>query len=134
MPLLSRPAAKEYALELDLDVDRIPICLACLTFVSFPLAAGDEREVKGAIREFAPILWEEGLAEPVRTALERARKRGVSGAEEAILEVEHIGPGGHVVDAIVRRLAADLNQRAQGDLEKMGFTLFPRYWRTPRGA
>jgi hypothetical protein len=109
MPLLGRYAAGELALGLDLDVYELGICLACLSFVSFPLADGDEREVKRAIREFAPILWEEGLAEPVRAALERAGERGVSGAEEAILEVEHLGPTGHVVAAIVRRLAGDLN-------------------------
>jgi hypothetical protein len=122
VPLPSRHAAEELALELDLDVDELGICHACLSFVSFPLAEGDEAEVKRAIREFAPILWEEGLALPVRAALDRARKRGVSGAEEAIREVEHLGPTGHVVDAIVRRLAADLHRRTQGDLERMGFT------------
>ena len=40
----------------------------------------------------APDLWAEGLAQPVRLALERARKRGVANAEEAIVAVDKAGP------------------------------------------
>jgi len=58
--------AEQLAAALDLDVYEVGICHACLCFVSFPLDAGDEREVARAVREFAPILWEDGLALPLR--------------------------------------------------------------------
>ena len=101
---------------LELDVDDIAICQACLSFVSFAIDSGDERKVAGSITRMAPDLWAEGLAQPVRLALERARKRGVANAEEAIVAVDKSGPRSPVVRAIVRRLAADLSARAQGDL------------------
>jgi hypothetical protein len=121
MPNLSRRAAQALALELDLDVDELRICHACLSFVSFPLAAGDEREVKRAIDYFGPVLWEEGLEAPVRAELEGARERGVPGAEDAIFEVDRVGGGSRVVAAIVRRLAADLDRRKR-DLGRTGFS------------
>jgi len=33
---------------LGLDVDRIPICRACLSFVSIPLGHGEEREARAS--------------------------------------------------------------------------------------
>ena len=38
--------ARDVAAQLDLDVGRLPICHACLSFVSLPLHDGDEREAK----------------------------------------------------------------------------------------
>jgi len=73
---ISAQAAVELAAQLDLDVDEVGICHACLSVVSFPLRAGDERETRRATNEFAPILWDEGLEAPVRKALERARAAG----------------------------------------------------------
>jgi hypothetical protein len=70
-------------------------------------------------------LWAEGLAQPVRLALERARKRGVANAEQAIVTVDKSGPRSPVVRAIVRRLAAELSARAQGDLFRMGWQPWP---------
>ena len=82
---------QQLAAELDLDVYEVGICHACLSFVSFPLDDGDERKTAAAVRRFGPILWEEGLAEPLRAALERAQCRGIVGAETAIAEVESFG-------------------------------------------
>jgi mRNA interferase MazF len=53
---------------------------------------------------------------------ERARKPGVANAEEAIITVDKSGPRSQVARAIVRRLAADLSARAQGDLLRMGWS------------
>ena len=103
--------ATELAAALELDVDDIAICHACLSFVSLAIDSGDERKVAGSITRMAPDLWAEGLAQPVRLALERARKRGVANAEEAIVTVGKSGPSSQVVRAIVRRLAADLSAR-----------------------
>jgi hypothetical protein len=120
--------AAALAAELELDVDDLAICHACLSFVSFAIDAGDERKVAGSITRTAPDLWAEGLAQPVRTALRRARERGVANAEEAIASVEKSGPRSQVTRAIVRRLAADLSARARGDLFRMGWQPWP-----PRG-
>jgi hypothetical protein len=73
----------------------------------------------------APDLWAEGLSKPVRLALERARTLGVANAEEAIVAVAKSGPRSQVARAIVRRLAADLSARAQGDLFRMGWQPWP---------
>jgi hypothetical protein len=81
---ISAQAALKLAAQLDLDVDEVGICHACLSFVSFPLRAGDEPETRRATNEFAPILWDEGLEAPVREALERARAAGVTYADAAI--------------------------------------------------
>jgi hypothetical protein len=112
--------AAALAAALELDVDDIGICHACLSFVSFAIDSGDDHEVACSITRIGPDLWAEGLAQPVRMALRRARERGVPNAEEAIASVHKSGPRSQVTRAIVRRLAADLSARAQGDLFRMG--------------
>jgi hypothetical protein len=122
---MTRAAADALAAELDLDVDDLAICHACLSFVSFALDSGDEREVTSWTRRMAPDLWAEGLAGPVRMALRRAHERGAANADEAIRLVDEKGPRNQVVYAIVRRLAADLSARTELDLLKMGFQPWP---------
>ena len=122
---MTRSAADVLAAQLDLDVDDLAICHACLSFVSFAIDSGDEREVRSWTRRMAPDLWAEGLSEPVRMALRRARERGVEDADEAIRLVEERGPRSSVVHAIVRRLAAELSARAEGNLLKMGWQPWP---------
>jgi len=122
---MTRDQAAALAALLDLDVDDMAICQACLSFVCFERDSGDERRIAGAITRVAPDLWAEGLALPVRLALERARERGIANAAEAIATVDAAGPRSPVVRAIVRRLAAELSARAQGDLVEMGFKPWP---------
>jgi hypothetical protein len=117
--------ANALATALDLDIDDIAICHACLSFVCFALDSGDDHEVACSISQVAPDLWEEGLALPVRLALERARSNNVANADDAIAAVEKSGARSLVVRAIVRRLAADLSARAQGDLLRMGWQPWP---------
>jgi hypothetical protein len=117
--------AKGIASQLDLDLDDIPICLACLSFVSMAIDGGDERDVHGQLNRITPDLWAEGLAQPARLALGRARERGVAGAEAALADVEKRGGRSLTAQAIVYRLAADLSARAQGDVFKMGFQPWP---------
>jgi hypothetical protein len=109
----------ELAEQLDLDVDDLPICLACLSFVSFAIDSGDAREITSTVRKITPDLWAEGLEQPVKLALQRADAR------EALADVERNGPYSGVVRAVVRRLASDLSARAKGDLLKMGFQPWP---------
>ena len=106
--MLDRRRAWELATTLDLDMHEVGICLACLTFVAFPLDCGDEREVRGRTLEFTPILWDEGLERPARRALERARERGVKDAERALADVDGAGPRTTIARAIVRVLALQM--------------------------
>jgi hypothetical protein len=114
--------AERLAAALDLDVQDMGICLACLSFVSMAIDAGDEREVALWTRRMTPDLWAEGLELPVRLALARAGAAGVPEAAEGLADVETRGARSLVVRAIVRRLAAQLSAHAKGDVTKMGFT------------
>jgi hypothetical protein len=118
-------AAAELAAELDLDVDDIAICHACLSFVSFAVGDGDEGEIRRATNRMTPYLWSEGLELPARLALERACKRRVPGAAEAIEDVDRRGALSPVAKAIVRRLGAELMERSKGNLLEMGFEPWP---------
>jgi hypothetical protein len=122
---VTRAAADALAAELDLDVDDLAICHACLSFVSFAIDSGDDREVTLWTRRMAPDLWAEGLEQPVRMALRRARERGLANSEEAVRVVDVKGARSQIVHAIVRRLAAELSARAEGNLLKMGWQPWP---------
>ena len=122
---VTRAEADKLAAVLELDVDDIAICHACLSTVSFALDFGNEHKVAGSITRVAADLRAEGLALPVQSALERARERGVANAGEAIAAVGREGSMSRVVRVIVRRLAADLSARAEGDLFRMGWQPWP---------
>jgi hypothetical protein len=122
---ISSKDAAELAGRLQLDLDDIGICHACLSFVSMPLGWGDERETRRATFAITPDLWNEGLAEPARLALERARAEGIAGAEAGLADVDAREGRSVTARAIVRRLAADLSARAKGDLMRMGFKPWP---------
>jgi hypothetical protein len=101
-------------------VAEVGICHACLSFVSFAVDDGDEREIARQTNSMAPWLWDDGLALPVQAALQRARRRGVAGVEAAIADVEERGPRSPVVKAVVRLLATDLSRRSRGHLRCLG--------------
>jgi len=104
--------ARAVAQALKLDLDEIDICLACLSFVSFPLGAGDDRQVRRALAYVTRHLWEEGLALPTVAALEQARRSGVQHADAALADIDVFGSRSRVVREIVLRLAADLGRRS----------------------
>lgn len=106
--MLDRTRAAKLAAQLDMHVHAIPICLPCLSFVAFPLDDGDEQELRRATLHFTPILWEEGLAEPARQALERAHRRGLTDGERAVADVEARGARTTIARAIVHVLALQL--------------------------
>jgi hypothetical protein len=118
--------ARELAERLDLNVHDTPICLACLSFVAVPIGRGDEREARSWARRIAPDLWAEGLEQPVRLALRRARERGEPKAEAALADVEARGARSVTVREIVLRLGRDLDEHARGDFLKMGFQPRPK--------
>ena len=110
--------ARAVAHALELDLDELDICLACLSFVSFPLETGDDRKVRRALASVTPHIWEEGLALPAVAALERARLAGVPHAEAALADIDALGSRSRVVREIVLCLAADLRRAdtAPGDV------------------
>lgn len=98
------------SLELTLE---IPICLACLSFVSMALDGGDERDIRSTVRYFAPDLWAEGLSEPALEALARAAAAGVPGASDALADAQRRGGRSEVVRRIVLRLGALLSAESR---------------------
>lgn len=104
---------------LDLRLDGAGICLACLTFVAFPLDSGDERSARREARQIAPDLWAEGLELATMVALESAKRDGVERAEDAIEDVRRNGSRSTVVQAIVWRLAELMVEDMRGrELER----------------
>jgi hypothetical protein len=107
--------ADAFARELDLCLDDVPICLACLSFVAFAVESGDELEIRRWTRKMTPDLWEEGLALPVKQAVERARRGGVPGASDAVADLERSGSHSAIARAIVLRLAEELSALARAN-------------------
>src|SRR5712691_2851275 len=105
--------ADALAAKLELDLDAVGICHACLSFVSFAIDRGDAAEIARQTRRMTPDLWEEGLAEPALVAVRRACLAQVPDAEAALEELERAGGKCGVAHAIVRRLAADLTRRTR---------------------
>lgn len=91
--------------ELDLDVDRIGICQACLSFVSMSLV--DPKEARHWTFQMTPILWEEGLREPALAAVRR------SGDAVALADLEAKGGRSKTARAIVMHLARQQDERAR---------------------
>jgi hypothetical protein len=116
--------ADAFARELELRLDDVPICLACLSFVAFAIDSGDELEIKRWTREMTPDLWDEGLALPAEVAVKRARRCGAPGAPDAVADLERHGSRSATARAIVRLLGEELSARAKGDLRMMGFERF----------
>lgn len=105
---LTGAQARELAEELEIDMHGAGVCLACLWFVAAAVDSGDEADARRTAAKFSPWLWEEGLALPLRRALERARVRGSHLAERAIADVDRRGGRSIVTKAVVRHLAEDM--------------------------
>lgn len=97
--------------QLGLDVDRIPICQACLSFVSMSLE--NPKEARHWCFEMTPFIWEEGLREP---ALEAVR---ASGDAAALADLEAAGGRSKTARAIVMELARQQDERAKRWLQAM---------------
>ena len=91
--------------QLGLDVDRIGICQACLSFVSCSL--DDPKEARHWTYEMTPNIWEEGLREP---ALDAVRKLGDAAA---LADLEAKGGRSKTARAIVMYLARQQDERAR---------------------
>ena len=97
--------------DLGLDVDRIPICQACLSFVSMSLE--DAKEARHWAFRMTPNLWEEGLREP---ALEAVRRLG---DRAALADLEANGGRSKTARAIVMHLARQQEERARRRIQAM---------------
>lgn len=106
-----------FAAALDLDLDRDGTCLACLSFVSSCLRAGEEREARVWVRRVTPTLWIEGMDEPALRAVRQARRAGVRLAEACLADLEERGGFSVVARAIVLRLGAELAERERVEWE-----------------
>jgi hypothetical protein len=118
------------ATRLDLDLDNAGICLACLSFVTMPLSAGDGRKARRELVRVTPDLWAEGLSDSLGAALERARLGGDPDAEEAIREIELAGARARIVGAVVERLALEQVERARLAVER-NESIWPAFGFTP---
>lgn len=122
---MTTEAAADLAKQLDLDVHDLPICLACLSFVSMAIRGGDEAEIRREVDRMTLELWAEGLEQPLRLVLERAVDADVPLARDALEDVDKRCGRSLVAKAVVRRLAQQLDAHARGDLLKMGFEPWP---------
>jgi hypothetical protein len=96
---------------LGLDVDRIPICQACLSFVSMSLK--DPKEARHWTFQMTPQLWEEGLREPALDAVRRLGDRA------ALADLEAKGGRSKTARAIVMHLARQQDERARRRFQAM---------------
>jgi hypothetical protein len=108
--------ARRFAARLEVDVRHARICLACLSFVSWPVGEGDEREALRMARQVTPDLWHEGLAEYALPLVAEARDGGVPGADAALADLEGRGGRSAVARALVLRLADDLSRRTRTEM------------------
>ena len=113
-----------------LDLDRTPICRACLSFVSMTLDKDDGgREARGWAHRLSRDLWGEGLEAPLHHALERARNAGDADAAAALDDIEARGWRARIVPEVIMRLGVELKEEAEAALRRlddplpvMGFT------------
>jgi hypothetical protein len=103
--VLDERRAEAVAGALGLDLRLLQLCVMCLLGVSSALRQGDPLALRSALRFFTPLLWEEGLEDPLRDALRRAAEAGVPDAAAALDDVDRYGPACRVTKAVVRLLA-----------------------------
>jgi hypothetical protein len=103
-------AGRRLARALEVGLDAHGVCPACLGMIAMELEHGDAESLARASRWVVTTLWLEGLGGAVEDALHRARRRGVTGVEEAFEDFESRGPRSDVFRAVVRRLAEDLKR------------------------
>ena len=101
-------ASAALAKRLDVGLHSRGVCPACLGFVALALDHGNQRDVSRELRQAASLVWDEGLGDSVRAALEAAARNGDSDAPEALRDLTISHARSPVFRAVVRRLAADL--------------------------
>lgn len=103
MASLSTTRVRAFVAQLDLSL--AGVCLACLSFVSFAVDDGDERDIVRQVRVMAPYLWEDGLDVQALAAVRAACEHGIRDGPLCLADLESRGAGSPVAREIVRRLA-----------------------------
>lgn len=103
--------ARAFAAHLEVDPWQGGVCLLCLSFVTFPLDNGEEREAVSAARRMTPEIWDDGLEPYALAVVREARATGVPGAEEALADLTLNGGRSVFARALVLRLAEVEAQR-----------------------
>ena len=111
MSSISKVRAQAFAAQLELSL--VGVCLACLSFVSFAIDAGDEREISRQLRVMTPALWADGLDVQALAMARAACGRGIRDGPEALAELASLGPHSVIAREIVRRLAFELVNRTR---------------------
>jgi uncharacterized protein YfcZ (UPF0381/DUF406 family) len=112
MPSFPQLRAEPLAARLELDLDN-GICHACLSFVCCAMDDGDVAQVARETRRVSRDLWSDGLAEQALAALRQAAEQGEPDAPAALADLERNGGTSCMAQAIVRRLAAQLQHRTR---------------------
>jgi hypothetical protein len=112
---MSTIRARAFVAQIELSL--AGVCLACLSFVAFPLDDGDEREVARQLRVMTPDLWADGLDVQAFAAVRGACGRGVRDGPAALAELESLGPRSVIAREIVRRLAFELVNRTRTEMQ-----------------
>jgi len=103
-----RRRADVVAKELELDLNAVGICHACLCFVSFALDDDSPHKLNGELRRMTTHLWAEGLAQPALAAVRGACERGVPDADVALADLEQLGAR---IRSVARRTQSTPNTR-----------------------
>ena len=105
-------SASRLAQKLRIGLDSDGVCTACLSFVAFALDGDDERKVAGEITRIAPVLWDEGLGDVVRRALQHvAPENGEAGLALRFLDAER--ERSSIFRAVVLRLAVEAREEVR---------------------
>jgi hypothetical protein len=111
---MTKERAVSLAATLEVGLHSPGVCPACISFVAMEIDDGNERRVAGQITSLAPLLWDEGLGDVVRTELERqARGGGGPDAVDALAELELRRERSPIFRAVVRRLGAELAEEVR---------------------
>jgi hypothetical protein len=128
---LSKAKADAIVDRIQVRLDGSGVCLACLTFVAFPLDEGDEKNAASWTRRMTPDLWFDGLQEYALNVVRSARDSGVAGADVALVDLEQRGGRSAVARAIVRKLAGQMVEEMRAS--HASGERFPRNRRAPSG-
>ena len=122
--------ATDVVAQLDLSLSETPVCLPCLSFVSASVRADDRNDAWRWAKEMAPLIWEEGLAEPAFDAVRGAVEQGVADADACVEDLTARGGRSVVARAIVMRLAEELaeEERRFAVLHRLAQKAAPPEW------
>ena len=110
--------ATALAARLDLDLDAIGICFACLSIVSMALDSGDERSARREVNRMAPTSGRKASRFPCWLLSSVHVAPATTMLRVAIAEIERLGARSPVVKAIVRRLAQELSDRMHTEFDR----------------